>query len=92
MTYRKSSAWAASRARCFVMLAAALGLGGCQTASGILDGQRGDYRNAGRLPPLEVPPDLARPNADTRFNVPEVGGAAASTEASYLSICMALLQ
>ena len=79
MTYRKSSASAASRARCFVMLTAAIGLGGCQTVSGILDGQRGDYRNAARLPPLEVPPDLARPNADTRFNVPEVGGGAAST-------------
>jgi outer membrane protein assembly factor BamC len=78
MTYRKSSAPAASRVRCFLIVATTLSLGGCQTVSSVFDGQRGDYRNTGRLPPLEVPPDLARPNADTRFNVPEVGGGAAS--------------
>ena len=78
MTYRKSSTPALSLVRSFLWTAAAVALGGCQTVSGIFDGQRGDYRNTGRLPPLEVPPDLTRPNADTRFNVPEIGGGAAS--------------
>ncbi len=78
MTYRKSSASAVSRARCFLILATALGLGGCQTVSGLLDNSGGDYRKSSRLPPLEVPPDLVRPNADNRFNVPEVGTSAAS--------------
>jgi outer membrane protein assembly factor BamC len=62
------------------LLAAVSGLAGCQTVSGLFDGQRGDYRNTGRLPPLEVPPDLARPNADTRFNVPDIGGSATFSE------------
>jgi len=78
MTYRKSSASPARRGRCILLLAAASALAGCQTVSGLLDGQRGDYRNTGRLPPLEVPPDLARPTADTRFNVPDVGSASAT--------------
>jgi outer membrane protein assembly factor BamC len=30
-----------------------------------------DYKSAGRLPPLEVPPDLAAPKADDRYSVPE---------------------
>lgn len=30
-----------------------------------------DYKSAGRLPPLEVPPDLAAPKPDDRFSVPE---------------------
>ncbi|MGH8678872.1 MAG: outer membrane protein assembly factor BamC, partial [Burkholderiales bacterium] len=34
-----------------------------------------DYKSAGRLPPLEVPPDLAAPQADDRFAVPEAGSA-----------------
>jgi outer membrane protein assembly factor BamC len=29
-----------------------------------------DYKSAGRLPSLEIPPDLSRPSTDERFNVP----------------------
>jgi outer membrane protein assembly factor BamC len=32
-----------------------------------------DYKSAGKLPPLEVPPDLTTPSRDTRFTVPESG-------------------
>ncbi len=32
-----------------------------------------DYKSAGKLPPLEVPPDLTTPSGDTRFTVPESG-------------------
>ncbi len=83
MTHRKSGTSAAPRLRCLIVATAALGLSGCQTVSGVLDGQRGDYRNTGRLPPLEVPPDLARPTTDNRFNVPEVGGAASATFSEF---------
>jgi outer membrane protein assembly factor BamC len=56
-------------------LAAALALAGCSSLTGR------DYSAAGRLPPLEVPPDLARPQADTRFNLPEgVAGSATFSE------------
>jgi outer membrane protein assembly factor BamC len=33
-----------------------------------------DYKSAGSLPPLEVPPDLASPQADDRYAVPQAGG------------------
>jgi len=33
-----------------------------------------EYKSAGRLPPLDVPPDLTRPVGDDRFVVPQVGG------------------
>lgn len=33
-----------------------------------------DYKSAGRLPPLEIPPDLASPQGDERFAVPQAGG------------------
>ena len=32
-----------------------------------------DYKNAGTLPPLEVPPDLTAPARDNRYAVPETG-------------------
>lgn len=33
-----------------------------------------DYKSAGRLPPLEVPPDLASPQSDERFTLPQASG------------------
>lgn len=33
-----------------------------------------DYKSAGRLPPLEVPPDLTTPQSDDRYSVPQAGG------------------
>jgi outer membrane protein assembly factor BamC len=83
MTHRNSSASPAGRVRCILLLAAVTSLAGCQTVSTLLGGQGGDYRNTGRLPPLEVPPDLARPTADTRFNVPDVGGSASATFSEF---------
>lgn len=83
MTRRYGSTGPVSRAGCIVLLAASAVLAGCQTVSGLVDGNRGDYRSSGRLPPLEVPPDLARPTADNRFNVPEVGGAASATFSEF---------
>ena len=34
-----------------------------------------DYKAAGKLPPLEIPPDLAAPSRDDRYAVPDVGKA-----------------
>jgi outer membrane protein assembly factor BamC len=31
---------------------------GCQTTTDILEGKKVDYKSAGSLPPLEIPPDL----------------------------------
>ncbi|MBI1394809.1 MAG: outer membrane protein assembly factor BamC [Betaproteobacteria bacterium] len=43
-------------------------LGGC---SGLFEGKKIDYKSANKLPPLEVPPDLAAPGGDSRYKVPD---------------------
>ena len=50
--------------------AAVLALAGCSTISSVFD-SKVDYKSAGQLPPLEVPPDLTAPERDNRFVVPE---------------------
>jgi outer membrane protein assembly factor BamC len=47
------------------LTAAAAVLAGCASDSGV------DYKKAGTLPPLEVPPDLTSPARDNRYSVPE---------------------
>jgi outer membrane protein assembly factor BamC len=48
-----------------LLTAAAAVLSGCASDSGV------DYKKAGTLPPLEVPPDLTSPARDNRYSVPE---------------------
>jgi outer membrane protein assembly factor BamC len=43
-------------------------LSGC---TGAFEGKKIDYKSAGKLPPLEVPPDLTSPGAGTRYTVPD---------------------
>jgi outer membrane protein assembly factor BamC len=43
-------------------------LSGCSWFS---DGSSIDYKSAGKLPPLEVPPDLTSPQRDNRYAIPE---------------------
>ena len=47
------------------LTAAAAVLAGCASDSGV------DYKKAGTLPPLEVPPDLTSPARDNRYSVPD---------------------
>ncbi|HEX5612085.1 MAG TPA: outer membrane protein assembly factor BamC [Burkholderiales bacterium] len=61
-------------ALCVVALAA----GGCKTASNLLEGNKVDYKSAGTLPPLEIPPDLTTPSRDNRYVVPESGKGSAT--------------
>jgi outer membrane protein assembly factor BamC len=44
---------------------------GCGTISSIFQGKKPDYQKAGKLQPLEVPPDLTQPGADDRYAVPD---------------------
>lgn len=59
-------------------LAAAGLAAGCQSFDSLFSSEKVDYRSAGRLPPLEVPPDLTRPGRDDRYQVPgsPTGGSA----------------
>ena len=66
------------RASLALAIAAVAALGGCSTATDILEGRRVDYKSAGALPPLEIPPDLTTPTRDNRYIVPETGKGAAT--------------
>ena len=37
-----------------------------------------DYKSAGKLPPLEVPPDLTSPQRDNRYSIPETARSSAT--------------
>ena len=51
-------------------------LAGC--SGSILESKKIEYKSAGKLPPLEVPPDLTRPNRDDRYVVPDVSSSKGS--------------
>ncbi len=48
-----------------------MALAGCGTLSSLFGDKKPDYQKAGKLQPLEVPPDLTQPQADDRFAVPD---------------------
>jgi outer membrane protein assembly factor BamC len=67
------------RGALFALAALCAGLlAGCQTAQSLLEGQKVDYKSAGTLPPLEIPPDLTSPVRDNRYAVPESGKGSAT--------------
>ena len=53
-------------------------LAGCSTATSLLDGKRIDYKSAGQLPTLEIPPDLTTPVRDNRYLLPDTGKSTAT--------------
>jgi outer membrane protein assembly factor BamC len=66
-----------------VLLLAVLALAAC---GGLpkLENDRIDYKSAGgKLPPLEVPPDLTKPGADDRFAVPDINARGQATASDY---------
>lgn len=60
-----------------IVLAASLFLSGCNLFS---EHKKIDYKSAGKLPPLDVPPDLIAPNVDERYIIP---GASSSGDATF---------
>ena len=58
-------------------------LSACST--GLLEPQRIEYKTAGKLPPLEIPPDLTAPGRDDRFQVPDTSPTASATLSTYNS-------
>ncbi len=50
------------------------------SACSVLEGDRVDYKSAGKAPTLEVPPDLTQLSRDTRYNVPGGSVSASSFE------------
>ncbi|WP_018150422.1 outer membrane protein assembly factor BamC [Leeia oryzae] len=56
-------------------------LAGCNSA--LYQGKKIDYRSAGEAPGLDVPPDLSKPNYDSRFSMPEVNRGGTATYSAY---------
>ena len=53
------------------LLAAAALLAGCSITETISEKGRIDYKSAGKLPPLDLPPDLSQMRGDDRFSMPD---------------------
>ena len=48
-----------------------------------LESKKIDYKSAGKLPPLEIPPDLTTPTADERYAVPDINPKGSATYSVY---------
>jgi outer membrane protein assembly factor BamC len=59
-------------------IALAASLAACSTATDLLTAPKVDYKSAGTLPTLEIPPDLTTPARDNRYVVPETGKSTAT--------------
>jgi len=71
-------------ARFVACLFAGVALGGCSALPSIqIESKKIDYKSAGKLPPLEVPPDLTRPSTDDRFVVPDINPKGTATYSEY---------
>ncbi|NOT17107.1 MAG: outer membrane protein assembly factor BamC [Sulfuriferula sp.] len=59
-----------------------ISLGGCSSID-ILDSKKIDYKSAGKIPTLEVPPDLTAPSSDGRYKVPDLSPSGSATYSAY---------
>ena len=66
----------------FGSLLLALMLGAC-SALPKLEGDKVEYKSAGKLPQLEIPPDLTRPTADDNYAVPDINPKGQATFSAY---------
>lgn len=60
-------------------------LGGCGVMDMLTDSNKIDYKSAGKLPPLDIPPDLVGPRADERFLIPDRSSAQQRTLSGFQS-------
>lgn len=63
-----------------LLLSATLSIPGCHL---LPESQKMEYKSAGKLPPLEIPPDLNAPQADDRYAVPDMASTGSATFSSY---------
>jgi outer membrane protein assembly factor BamC len=67
----------------FFALGLSLLVAGC---SGMpIESKKIDYKSAGKLPPLEIPPDLTSPGRDERYAVPDIAPRGTATFSAYSS-------
>ncbi len=65
-----------------LMAAMVVTIAGCGSYS-ILESKKVDYKSSGKLPPLEIPPDLTTLTADDRFAVPDINPQGSATFSAY---------
>jgi outer membrane protein assembly factor BamC len=70
-------------ARLVVVLAVPALVAGCSAFGDMFEGKKVDYKSAGKLPTLEVPPDLTRPGRDERYAVPDNNPSGTATFSQY---------
>ncbi len=58
-------------------------LPGCSGFDILPDTKKIEYKSAGKVPSLEVPPDLSQVARDERFSVPDAGGKGTATYSGY---------
>jgi len=58
-------------------------LAGCSSMQEMVQGEKIQYKGAGKLPPLEIPPDLTSPSRDDRYAVPDVNPQGSATLSTY---------
>ncbi|SET22719.1 Beta-barrel assembly machine subunit BamC [Nitrosospira multiformis] len=65
-------------------LCLAAAVAGCSVFSDILpEAKKINYKSAGKLPPLEIPPDLTAPGSDERYHVPDISPTGVATFSAY---------
>ncbi len=69
--------------RLVVVLAVPALVAGCSMFGEMFEGQKVDYKSAGKLPTLEVPPDLTRPGRDERYALPDSNPSGTATFSQY---------
>jgi outer membrane protein assembly factor BamC len=62
-----------------LFLMVTLAASGC----GMVESKKIDYKSAGKLPTLEVPPDLTAPTGDNRYAIPDTEGSGTATLSTY---------
>lgn len=71
------------KSKYFFLLSVILLSVGCSSLS--IESKKIDYKSAGKLPPLEIPPDLTSPNRDERYAVPDISPRGSATYSAYSS-------
>ena len=69
--------------RLFFLFVVSVVLAGCSTS--MIESKKIDYKSAGKLPPLEIPPDLTSPSRDERYTVPDISPRGSATFSAYSS-------
>jgi outer membrane protein assembly factor BamC len=68
--------------RCSALAVAAVLLSAC-SGNIMPESKKIDYKSAGKLPTLEVPPDLTQPTRDERYAVPDISPKGTATYSEY---------